>query len=42
MLFQLKVVTQEEFDAHVADLRERGQEGQLNTGRTTNNAQIVG
>ncbi|MFT6563384.1 MAG: cytochrome c oxidase subunit 2 [Actinomycetes bacterium] len=42
MLFQLKVVTQEEFDAHVTDLRERGQEGQLNTGRTTNNAQIVG
>jgi len=42
MLFSLKVVTQQEFDAHVADLRARGQEGQLDTGRTTNNAQSVG
>lgn len=33
MLFNVKVVSQEEFDAHIAQLRERGQEGKLDTGR---------
>ncbi len=41
MLFQVKVVTQEEFDAHMEDLRARGQGGQLLTGRTTDRAQGV-
>ncbi len=41
MLFQVKVVTQQEFDAHMAELRERGQSGQLDTGRTTDRAQAV-
>lgn len=29
MLFNVKVVSREEYDAHMADLRDRGQEGQL-------------
>jgi cytochrome c oxidase subunit 2 len=41
MLFNVNVVTQAEFDAHVAELRAKGQTGQLETGRTTNNAQDV-
>lgn len=41
MLFNVKVVTQAEFDAHVAQLRLRGQSGQLETGRTTDQAQEV-
>ena len=41
MLFQVKVVTQQEFDAHMQDLRKRGQSGQLQTGRTTDRAQAV-
>jgi cytochrome c oxidase subunit 2 len=35
MLFNVKVVSEAEFEAHVADLRSRGQTGTLNTGRTT-------
>jgi cytochrome c oxidase subunit II len=41
MLFSVKIVTQEEFDAYIQDLRDRGQTGQLDTGRTTNQAQTV-
>jgi cytochrome c oxidase subunit 2 len=41
MLFQVKVVTEEEFNAHMEDLRKRGQSGQLDTGRTTDRAQDV-
>lgn len=41
MLFQVKVVTQAEFDAHMEELRKRGQSGQLDTGRTTDRAQAV-
>lgn len=33
MLFNVKVVTQEEFDAHIEELRAMGQTGQLETGR---------
>ncbi len=33
MLFTVKVVSQEEFEAHVATLRAKGQEGKLDTGR---------
>lgn len=33
MLFNVKVVTQEEFDAHIDELRAKGQTGQLETGR---------
>jgi len=33
MLFNVKVVSQEEFEAHIADLRAKGQEGKLDTGR---------
>jgi cytochrome c oxidase subunit 2 len=35
MLFNVKVVTEADYAAHVADLRARGQTGSLNTGRTT-------
>lgn len=35
MLFQVHVVTQEEYDQHMRDLRARGQVGQLVDGRTT-------
>ena len=41
MLFQVKVVSQQDFDAHMEDLRKRGQSGQLQTGRTTDRAQAV-
>ena len=41
MLFTVKVVTQQEFDAHMQDLREKGQFGQLISGRTTESAQGV-
>jgi cytochrome c oxidase subunit 2 len=34
MLFDVKVVSREEFDAHIADLKERGQVGRIDTGRT--------
>ena len=41
MLFNVKVVSQAEFDAHMAALRAAGHSGQQTTGRTTNNAQKV-
>lgn len=41
MLFNVKVVTQSEFDAHVAELKLKGQTGQLETGRTSDQAQKV-
>lgn len=33
MLFNVKVVSEEEFKAHIAQLRDKGQEGKLDTGR---------
>jgi len=33
MLFNVKVVSRAEYDAHIEELRERGQTGQLETGR---------
>jgi cytochrome c oxidase subunit II len=39
MLFNVRIVPQSEFDVHMADLRLRGQSGQINTGRTTDQAQ---
>jgi cytochrome c oxidase subunit 2 len=33
MLFDVKVVSREEFDVHIADLKERGQVGRLDSGR---------
>ena len=41
MLFTVKVVSQEEFDAHMQELRDKGQFGQLTSGRTTEVAQGV-
>jgi cytochrome c oxidase subunit 2 len=41
MLFTVKVVSQEEFDQHMDELRAKGQFGQLDTGRTTDSAQGV-
>lgn len=41
MLFTVKVVTQQEFDAHMQELRAKGQFGQLTSGRTTESAQGV-
>ncbi|HQR78780.1 MAG TPA: cytochrome c oxidase subunit II [Actinomycetota bacterium] len=41
MLFNVKVVSQEEFDAHMQELREKGQFGQLTSGRATESAQGV-
>lgn len=41
MLFQVKVVTPEEFAAHVAELKAKGQTGELGTARTTDQAQDV-
>jgi cytochrome c oxidase subunit 2 len=41
MLFTVKVVSQQEFDAHMQELREKGQFGQLTPGRTTEAAQGV-
>jgi cytochrome c oxidase subunit II len=34
MLFDVKVVTRAEYDAHIADLKERGQIGMLDSGRS--------
>ncbi len=34
MLFDVKVVTRAEYDAHIADLKERGQVGKLDSGRS--------
>ncbi|MBK6764419.1 MAG: cytochrome c oxidase subunit II [Micrococcales bacterium] len=41
MLFSVKVVSQAEFDAHMQELRAKGQFGQLTSGRTTEAAQGV-
>lgn len=41
MLFTVKVVPQAEFDAHMQELRQKGQFGQLDSGRTTDAAQGV-
>lgn len=41
MLFKVRVVPQTEFDAHIADLRSKGQTGLLETGRTSDQAQSV-
>ncbi|MFZ1653769.1 MAG: cytochrome c oxidase subunit II [Candidatus Nanopelagicales bacterium] len=41
MLFNVKIVTLDEYNAHVNDLRIRGQIGQLKTDRTNANAQKV-
>ncbi len=41
MLFNVYVVTQEEFDAHMEELRRNGQSGLLETGRISTNAQSV-
>jgi cytochrome c oxidase subunit 2 len=41
MLFTVKVVPRAEFDAHMQELRQKGQFGQLTTGRTTDSAQGV-
>ena len=41
MLFTVKVVSQAEFDAHMQELRAKGQIGQLTSGRTTDAAQGV-
>jgi cytochrome c oxidase subunit II len=38
MIFNVKVVTQAQFDAHIAALRAQGQTGRLDTGRVSNNA----
>jgi cytochrome c oxidase subunit 2 len=38
MLFDVKVVTRAEFDAHIEELRAKGQVGILDTGRTTDAA----
>ncbi len=42
MLFTVKVVSQQEFDAHMADLKARGQVGTLDSGRLSDQAQSVG
>jgi cytochrome c oxidase subunit 2 len=34
MLFDVKVVTRAEYDAHIADLKARGQIGKIDSGRT--------
>lgn len=39
MLFQVKVVERAEFDAHIEDLRQRGQTGLLETGRVNRDGQ---
>jgi cytochrome c oxidase subunit 2 len=38
MLFNVKVVSRAEFDRHIADLKERGQDGLLDTGRPSDEA----
>jgi cytochrome c oxidase subunit 2 len=35
MLFNVKIVSRAEYDAHVAELRALGQTGQLETGRVS-------
>ena len=42
MLFNVKVVSQAEYDAHAAELRALGQTGLLDTGRDTDDAQQQG
>lgn len=42
MLFNVKVVTQAEYEAHIAALRAAGQTGLLDTGRTNSDAQQQG
>ena len=42
MLFNVKVVPQAEFDAHMAVLRAKGQTGVLDAGRISDKAQVVG
>ena len=42
MLFQVKVVEQVEFDAYVAELKDRGQTGLLQTGRFNNDGEVPG
>ncbi len=42
MLFNVKVVPQAEFDAHMAELRAKGQVGVLDAGRVNDKAQVVG
>ena len=42
MLFQVKVVTREEFDAYIEGLRAKGQTGLLDTGRSTDAGQMPG
>ncbi|CAB4748437.1 unannotated protein [freshwater metagenome] len=34
MLFDVKVVSRAEYDAHMADLKERGQVGKIDSGRS--------
>ena len=41
MLFTVKVVSQQEFDQHMQELRQKGQFGQLTSGRATEAAQGV-
>lgn len=41
MLFNVKVVSQADFDAHMAALKAAGQTGQLTSGRVTTNGQKV-
>jgi cytochrome c oxidase subunit 2 len=41
MLFEVKVVTRAEFDAYTQELRDRGQTGILDTGRTTDSAGVT-
>ena len=38
MLFEVRVVTPEEYAQHMIDLKARGQVGNLADGRTSNNA----
>ena len=42
MLFQVKVVERPEFDAHIAELKARGQSGMLETGRFNSDGQKPG
>lgn len=41
MLFNVKVVSREEFDQHIEDLKARGQSGQLQTGRVNREGELV-
>ena len=42
MLFNVKGRPQAEFDAHMAELRAKGQVGVLDAGRVNDKAQVVG